>query len=328
MVCGDVFESNQIDRQILTRAFDAMGATPDVTFYLLPGNHDPLDAASIYRSRTFAARQQSNVNVLVNSGPVVLADGLELVAAPWTSKAPLRDLVEAACARLEPSNAMRILVGHGAVDARSPDRDNPALIDLRRLEERIAAGEIHYVALGDRHSTTEEGDSGRVWYSGAPEPTRYDESDPGNVLLVDLDRDGIEVTPHRVGTWAFEEREWQLASNFDIDGLKEWLSSFEHPERKIVKLALEGQLTVAQQARLDDLLELQAESLAALEQAERHTDLAVIADDSDFDELDLSGAARLAVSDLREQANSGHEAESMAASDALALLHRLSGAMT
>ena len=43
VVCGDVFESNQVSRQVILRAFEAMGASPQVTFYLLPGNHDPLE---------------------------------------------------------------------------------------------------------------------------------------------------------------------------------------------------------------------------------------------------------------------------------------------
>ena len=50
---------------------------------------------------------------------------------------------------------------------------------------------MHYVALGDRHSTTEVGGTGRIWYSGAPEPTAYDEIDPGNVLIVDLSADAV-----------------------------------------------------------------------------------------------------------------------------------------
>ena len=323
VVCGDVFESNQIDRQVLARAFEAMAATPSVTFYLLPGNHDPLNAASIYRSPTFAARKPRNVEVLDEPSPVSVADGCELVPAPWTSKAPLNDLVDEACAGLTPSDALRIVVGHGALDTRSPDSDDLALITRRRLEERIAAGEIHYVALGDRHSTTDEGESGRIWYSGAPEPTRYDEVDPGNVLVVELERDSIEVTPRRVGTWAFHEREWQLASDGDVDAVEEWLSSLEHRERRIVKFSLQGQITVAQKARLDDLLELGAESLAALEHSERRTDLAVLADDADFDEAELSSIARLVLADLREQAGSDNEAEALTASDALALLYRL-----
>ena len=47
VVAGDVFESNQLSRQTLARALDALGALP-VPIFLLPGNHDPLDGASIF----------------------------------------------------------------------------------------------------------------------------------------------------------------------------------------------------------------------------------------------------------------------------------------
>ena len=75
----------------------------------------------------------------------------------------------------------------------SPDPSDPKAIALERLEERISAGLIHYVALGDRHSTTNVGTTGRVYYSGAPEPTDYDETDPGNVLIVDLSTDHVDI---------------------------------------------------------------------------------------------------------------------------------------
>ena len=325
LVCGDVFESNQIDRQVLVRALDAMASTPQVTFYLLPGNHDPLDAASIYRSNTFTLNKPDNVVVLDESGSISVADGIELVAAPWMSKRPLRDLVDESCANLEPSSALRIVAGHGALDSRSPDAGNPALITLARLEERIEAGEIHYVALGDRHSTTNEGTSGRVWYSGAPEPTDYDEIDPGNVLVVELEPGHIEVRPHRVGTWAFERHDSHLASDADIDALEEWLASLEHKERTIVKLSAVGQISVAQRARLDRLLEMQTDLLAAFEPWERRTDLVVIPDDADFEALGLSGFAHEALCDLRDAASSSDDQEALAARDGLALLHRLSG---
>ena len=325
LVCGDVFESNQIDRQVLVRALDVMASTPDVTFYLLPGNHDPLDATSIYGSRRFLEHRPENVVVLENSQPVGVAEGVELLAAPWTSKRPLCDLVDQACEMREPTNAVCIVAGHGALDTRSPDADNPALISLARLEERIEAEEIHYVALGDRHSTTDEGTSGRVWYSGAPEPTDYDEIDPGNVLVVELEPDKIEVRPHRVGTWTFERHESHLASDADIDTLEEWLASLADKERTIVKLSAVGQISVAQRARLDRLLELQTDLLAAFEPWERRTDLVVIPDDADFEALGLSGFAHEALCDLRDAASSSDDQEALAARDGLALLHRLSG---
>ena len=323
VVCGDVFESNQIDRQVLVRTLDVMASTPQVTFYLLPGNHDPLDAASIYRSGRFREHKPKNVVVLENSQPVPVADGIELVAAPWTSKRPLCDLVDQACALGEPTEALRIVAGHGALDTRSPDADNPALIALARLEERIEAGEIHYVALGDRHSTTNEGTSGCVWYSGAPEPTRYDEIDPGNVLVVELDRGRVRVESRRVGTWVFRSSERDLTSDADIDALQEWLATLEDKERTIVKLSLVGQVSIAQKARLDRLFDDFADLLAALQTWERRSDLVVVPDESDIESLGLSGFAHDALSDLQDVAQSADESAAVTASDALALLHRL-----
>src|SRR5487761_1954492 len=69
IVGGDVFESNLLDRQTVIRSLDAMSTIP-VPVYLLPGNHDPLNASSIYRSETFLSNCPANVLVLHASEPV------------------------------------------------------------------------------------------------------------------------------------------------------------------------------------------------------------------------------------------------------------------
>ena len=203
VVGGDVFESNQVERQVVVRALEAMKSTPDVTFYLLPGNHDPLDATSVFRSKTFLDNCPGNVVVLENSDPVLAGGGIEIVGAPWPNKRPLADLVTRAVTGLPSDGTLRVVVGHGGTDNLSPDPHNPALVVLADLEAAITSGAVHYVALGDRHSTTEVGASGRIWYSGAPEPTAYDEIDPGNVLIVDLGADAVTVEHRHVGTWQF-----------------------------------------------------------------------------------------------------------------------------
>ena len=327
VVCGDVFETNQVSRQVVVRALGAMAATPDVTFYLLPGNHDPLDAASVYGSPTFSKHRPANVVVLGDSVPVDVAPGVELVAAPWFNKHPTTDLVAGACEGLEPTGAIRIIAGHGALDSMSPDRDNPALIGLERVEGLLRAGSIHYVALGDRHSTTEVGRSERIWYSGAPEPTDYDETDPGNVVVVELDaaegRVGVDV--RTVGVWRFVRREWELSGDRDIERLAHWLGGLADKERTILKLALVGQVSLAQKARLDSLLDDHTDPFAALETWERRSDLAVLPDDADVDDLGLSGFAAETLDDLRGLAAASDEGRAVVAQDALALLHRLAG---
>ena len=68
VVAGDVFESNQVDRRTSSRALEAL-ATIRCPVYLLPGNHDPYDAASLYRAREFEPY------VLTSSEPVVVRPG-------------------------------------------------------------------------------------------------------------------------------------------------------------------------------------------------------------------------------------------------------------
>lgn len=60
IVAGDVFEANRVRPRTVVRAMEALAAIP-VPVYLLPGSHDPLDAASVYRSPTFARSKPSHV---------------------------------------------------------------------------------------------------------------------------------------------------------------------------------------------------------------------------------------------------------------------------
>jgi DNA repair exonuclease SbcCD nuclease subunit len=206
VVAGDVFEHNQLAPRVVSQSLEAMRAI-GVPVYLLPGNHDPLDASSVYTSALFTTECPDNVTVLDRAGVHEVRPGLEIVAAPWTSKAPTTDLVAEVLDDLPADGTIRIVVGHGAVDIFVPDKDRPSLIGLATLEAAIARGAVHYVALGDKHSRMQVGTSGRIWYSGSPEVTNYDdiEPDPGHVLVVDVD-DDIRVGLCRSetgGRWRF-----------------------------------------------------------------------------------------------------------------------------
>ena len=325
--CGDVFESNHVERQVIVRALDAMAETPDVTFYLLPGNHAPLNASSVFQSRTFIDRCPDNVEVLDTEGKTVVGPVVQLIAAPWKSKSPLEDLIYRAISNAAVGDGVHIVVGHGAVDSLNPDDSDPSAISLGDLETAIADGRIQYVALGDRHSTTSVGESGRVCYSGAPEPTAYREVDPGNVLVVELDGGEIVVTPHPIAEWEFHTLDFDLRSADDIDLLESTLSDLGDKSVSIVQLVLVGQLSLGDKVRLDALLEHFSDLFASLNTWERHSDLVVLPDDEDFTSLGLSGFAREALDDLVELATEDGEAAA-AAQEALGLLYRLAGGGT
>ena len=217
-----------------------------VPVYLLPGNHDPLDASSVYTSALFLAECPDNVTVLDRAGVHEVRPGLEIVAAPWRSKAPTIDLVGDVLDGLPADGVTRIVVGHGGVDVFEPDRDKVSLIRLAAVEAALARGAVHYVALGDKHSRTEVGTTGRVWYSGAPEVTNYDhiESDPGHVLVVDIDeRDAqraVRVDARKVGRWRFVSMRFTVDNSRDITDLGLNLDLMPDKDRTVVQLALTG----------------------------------------------------------------------------------------
>ena len=170
VVSGDVFDSNQVDRRTVVRALEALAGIA-ASVYLLPGNHDPLNEASVYRSSAFLDNKPDKVHVIENEEPIEVSKGVEIVGTPWLVKKIVHDPVANACAELEPTKGLRICVTHGIVDSLSPDKSDLSLIVQQDAEKLITDGLIHYLAVGDRHSATEVGDTGRIWYSGSPEPT-------------------------------------------------------------------------------------------------------------------------------------------------------------
>ncbi|MDT5275944.1 MAG: hypothetical protein QOG95_2876 [Mycobacterium sp.] len=331
VVAGDVYEHNQLAPPVISQSLEAMRAI-GIPVYLLPGNHDPLDASSVYTSALFTAECPANVTVLDRPGIHEVRPGLQIVAAPWRSKAPTTDLVADVLRdlkRLPADGVTRVLVAHGGVDVLDPDPTKPSLIRLAGLEDALARGAVHYVALGDKHSVTEVGSSGRVWYSGSPEVTNYDdvEPDPGHVLVVDLDETdpqrSVCVETPQVGRWRFGTLRRAVDNSRDIADLDLNLDLMADKDRTVLRLALIGSLTVTDRAALDACLDKYSRLFASLRVWDSHSDLAVIPADGEFTDLGIGGFAAAAVEELVATARTGDSETAGDAQAALALLLRL-----
>ena len=319
VVAGDVFDSNRVGAATVRRGLDALATVP-VPVLLLPGNHDPLDAASVYRGTIFTAARPPHVTVLDDGAPREVVPGVEVVAAPWTTKRPGSDLVAGLAAGLAPAPGLRVAVAHGAVDELSPDRHDPAAIGLAAARQALAEGRFHYLALGDRHSATRVDE--RIWYAGTPEATDFDEERPGRVLVVELAAGACRVEERVVGRWRFVRRAFDLAAEDDVARLAAWLDEQPEKARSRLLLTLAGELPLHARVRLDQVLTEAGERFAAVEH--RDGDLVALPDVLDRDALELAGYAERAFERLL--ADSGSEgAEAAAARDALALLYRLAG---
>lgn len=353
VVAGDVFDDNLLKPEIYGRVMDVLKRTK-VPVFLLPGNHDPLDAASVYHREEFT--DLANVYVLRDSAPVAVPNSggagaagipLEIVGAPLRGKNADEDLVAAALRDLEPVQGagVRVLVGHGAVGSFG-EKDDLDRIDVNNAAQACRERKVDYVALGDTHSTMPldaDASRARVWYSGAQEVTAFVEPDgrgeanSGNVLVVDIAVDparpeqqaDVQVEEVPVGRWAFKVLNATVNSVADIDEFLARLEGIDAKRTTVVKYALEGTLSVHDAAYLDERVTKIAPTFAALYERERKMKLHVIPDEDELSEGLLSqGFIGEAVQELQELANTKSEdaqqkERAQQAQDALRLLVRL-----
>jgi DNA repair exonuclease SbcCD nuclease subunit len=321
LVCGDAFESNQVDRRTVSRTCEALKEVP-VPVCILPGNHDALNAASVYQSNTFSEQKPDHVTVLDNFAPREVAAGVEIVGAPWKSKKPVINPLEELLDALSPSRGKtRIVMGHGIVDLFTPDKDAPGIISAGKLELALRDGKADFIALGDRHSVTKLGSGDRIWYSGTPVSTDFREDKSGYALVVELEKERVATREIGVGTWNFVEmKQVDLNHADDVANLHRSLQSIESKERTALRLRLFGGLTLSLRVELQKILEAASDLFAGFDV--RYDNLVMVPEDADFADLGFSGFADKTVARLREQIEAGGPAAEEAR-DALMLLLQL-----
>ena len=321
LVCGDSFESNQVDRKTVARAIEALKEV-SVPVYLLPGNHDPLNAASVYRSSTFIEKKPAHVHIIENAVPVQVGEGFELVGAPWLSKRPNGNPIVDLLNALPPAGSIKhICVGHGIIDIFTPDKEAENTIAVSTLEAAISEGKVHFIALGDRHSLTKVGSGDRIWYSGTPESTDFREDHSGFCQIVTLDGTDVTTEKVKIGQWNFIEELVDVNTEADVESLRKKLEDISSRERTVVKLVLEGSLTLSLHGILQSHILAAKDVLAG--SVINEDELLVIPNDTDFANLGFSGFAAATVKRLRDKIDQGGP-EGAVARDAFMLLLRLS----
>lgn len=320
LVCGDSFESNQVDRKTVARAIEALKEVT-VPVYLLPGNHDPLNAASVYCSSTFIEKKPAHVHIIENMAPIQVGDGFELAGAPWLSKRPNGNPIVDLLNALPPAGSIkRICVGHGIIDIFTPDKEAENVIAVSKLETAISEGKVHFIALGDRHSLTKVGSGDRIWYSGTPESTDFREDHSGFCQIVNMDGADVTAEEVKIGQWSFIEELVDLNTEADVESLRKKLEDSPNRERSVVKLVLKGTLTLSLHGVLQNHILAAKDVLAG--SVINEDDLLVIPRDTDFTDLGFSGFADATVKRFREKIDRGGT-EGAVARDAFMLLLRL-----
>lgn len=316
VLAGDTFDVETPAPETLRHALRAMGDEGDLTWVLLPGNHDSLAATELWRR--IAADGPANLRVVTSDAPFALAADTWVLPAPCTQRRAGRDLTDAMVAPT-PHGVRRLGLGHGAITDFSGEEGATGIIPPDRAER----SGLDYLALGDWHGQMQV--TARTWYSGTPEPDGFKHDAPAAALLVALGAAGAvpQVTPVETGHFRWTSPQLDLLPGDDAAGRLTQALPLARVRDHLVRLTVTGRLPLADRAALEGAItritpefgwfsaDLSALGLVALPQ--------------DLDQIDRAGALRQAAEGLlAESANADlSQADRDIAAAALSRLYAL-----
>ena len=302
LVAGDSFDTAWPDARTLHGAIAAMRdfAGP---WIMLPGNHDASGTSDLW-DRFAATADSLDLRLALEPAPIAIADGLAtILPAPLTNRHAFEDPTAWMDAAETIAGSFRIGLAHGSVRDFGASQASPNLIDPSRAEK----ARLDYLALGDWHGLTEI--NPRSFYSGTPEPDRFAENDPGNVLVVELASHAPpQIEPVTTAAYHWRKLDLSLAEGAveAIESVERLLSASPKPDKTLLLLALEGSLDLAGRGRLQVAIDSWSARLGylrvddtRLKDAPSEADLAMLAQGSG---VIAATAGRLAVDDSEQAA--------------------------
>jgi DNA repair exonuclease SbcCD nuclease subunit len=307
LLAGDVYDKQQLSQVTLARPVEAMRRFPQLTWHLIPGNHDCLRDNGLW-DRLQRLSLPANVKLHTAPGPVSIGASDEmpvfLLPAPLKHISSVDDLTSYMDGAATPDGAIRIGIAHGSITGFGSEGEASNYVSPRRPEE---AG-LAYLAMGDWHRQMRIGD--RVWYSGTPEPDQFklppaatgSLCNGGGALLVDIAGPKAIplVTPLETGRYRWHQLSRTLTDEAQVALLATGLRSLDSDLSKIVlDLRIEGALSLAGRKAFEDQI---AGSIRAAVCGLRLNDqnLRLEPTESDLDDIDRSGFVRTAADRLRE----------------------------
>jgi len=233
LVAGDIFDSNQVDRSLITELSKIFSQIAPTSVYLLPGNHDPLTMDSLYHDPVW----QTLDNLTIFSEPEPLMHGnVILYPCPVNQKQSREDPTQWIEAK---SNNISIGVAHGNLQVGKIENNFP--IDPQRTEK----SGLDYLALGEWHSLFKQKDSKgitRTVYSGTPETTKFGEDTSGKTVIVKIDSPNAipQITEIEVGNLSWEKHEIEINSLIDVNNMELNLKNVPQPQKNIISLKIRG----------------------------------------------------------------------------------------
>jgi len=239
LVAGDIYDKESPDARTLADPLEVMRRFPAVTWHLIPGNHDP-DLPNGLWHRVCKIGLPDNVRVHRDAAPVNLDDRAWLLPAPLRQRHVQGDPTAWMDEAATPEGVRRVGLAHGSISEFGESAATPNLI----APDRAKRAGLCYLALGDWHGT--KAISPTTWYAGTPEPDAFDQSESGQILLVDIEGARPDVKAHPIAKHRWLKDQATLQNADDVKRLEQRIRNSQHDlSRLLLRLDVQGMLTLA-----------------------------------------------------------------------------------
>ncbi|WEJ34066.1 metallophosphoesterase [Devosia sp. SD17-2] len=301
LLAGDSFDTETPAEAVLRQALAEMGRHGDLSWIVLPGNHDSLQADQLWDGVRGAA--PANVTLALANAPIALGAEAVVLPSPCTTRRPGRDLTDWMDGAASSEGVVRIGLAHGPIQTFSEDGVAGDVI----APDRAKRAGLDYLALGDWHGQIAVNE--RTYYSGSPEPDRFKHERPGQALLVSLAAPGAvpEVRGLDVGQFSWRTLTLDLLAGEDGVALLQGLLPGEARREALLRIVLRGRTGLAARSQFIAAIKAVAPEFAHLETDDG--ELVTQSEVGDLDRIDHAGALRVAADGLLEESSDASRSE-------------------
>jgi DNA repair exonuclease SbcCD nuclease subunit len=267
LVAGDLFDSPTPAPTAVLEVLEAIGEM-EVPVLVIPGNHDHGAPGTVWHREDFLRHQSQlapNLQLLLKREPLELEQVVVLpcpLLRNQDSTDPSLWLQGFDWSSLSAAKP-RIVLAHGGVHGfggreYSIDEEAQAgannLIELESLPQE----EIDYCALGDWHNLKQV--NAKAWYSGTPEPDRFDQGENnqrGQVLLVEIQRGQLpQVQTMPTGRIQWHNISFCFNSDADLVRFEREVEALTAARvaRDLLRVQVSGSLSLAGHRRYDQFM--------------------------------------------------------------------------
>ena len=301
LLAGDTFDAENPPPRVIRQMLKDIAKFPEVTWVLLPGNHDSLAATELWR--VLHRDAPDNLILATEAQEIALNAQTVPLPAPCTARDPGRDLT-AWMESHETSGMIRIGLAHGSIRDFRSSEDVGSGTGGVIPPDRSSTAKLDYLAIGDWHGRIEV--TPNTWYSGTPEADSFKQHRPAGCTLVEIENHGkagkVEEIP--LGQLMWRHLDIDLSGEDDFPDLFDpQIPPVQERDKCLLQVSVTGRQSLGNRQKVVDYLNKIAPDFLHFEVD--LSDLSIQPDTNDLDKIDTTGALRHAADMLASEAQEG-----------------------